>query len=55
MQEKQREVKKAHKLSYRYNTTIKNAIDLAMKENGMTKSEALDMIISEWLWYVAGK
>ncbi len=46
---------KAHKLSYRYNTTIKNAIDVAMKMNNMTKSEALDMIIEEWLYYVAGK
>jgi hypothetical protein len=55
MQEKQREVKKAHKLSYRYNTTIKNAIDIAMKTNNMSKSEALDMIIEEWLYYVAGK
>ncbi len=55
MQEKQREVKKPHKLSYRYNTTINNTINLAMKENSMTKSEALDMIIEEWLYYVAGK
>jgi len=46
---------KSHKLSYRYNTTIKNAIDMAMKTNNMTKSEALDMIIEEWLYYVAGK
>ena len=46
---------KAHKLSYRYNTTIKKAIDVAMKTNNMSKSEALDMIIEEWLYYVAGK
>ncbi len=53
--ERQRETKRPYKLSYRHNGIMKQAIEEAMKMYNITKSEALDLIIEEWLYYVAGK
>ena len=50
-----RKVAKPYKLSYRHSNIIKQAIEAAMDMDNTTKSEALDMIIEEWLYYVAGK
>lgn len=55
MKERQRETKRPYKLSYRHNGIMKQAIEEAMKMHNITKSEALDLIIEEWLYYVAGK
>ncbi len=55
MEQRQREIKRPYKLSYRHSNIIKQAIEAAMDMDNTTKSEALDMIIEEWLYYVAGK
>lgn len=55
MKDKQRETKKPYKLSYRHTDVTKQAIETAMKMYNITKSEALDLIIEEWLYHIAGK
>jgi len=50
-----RNVAKPYKLSYRHSDIVKQAIEAAMEMYNITKSEALDLIIEEWLYYVAGK
>ena len=50
-----RVVSKPYKLSYRHSNITKQAIETAMKMYNITKSEALDLIIEEWLYHIAGK
>ncbi|MCK4814201.1 hypothetical protein KA005_00400 [bacterium] len=43
------------KTVFRHNSIHKAAIDHMINEAGCKKSEAVRMIIEEWLYYVAGK